>query len=167
MFKTIACDVAPQYEQRVNFVVHPVVQPWHAQSSYMHEAAFAVLDLGGPAAYWEFLGAVYAQQDQFFDDKTWDRTRRDIYSQLADIAASLGKDKDAVLSRLNIAGSGNCGNATTQPLKWATKLHRVRGVHVTPTVFLNGLEASIIGSGWSAAEWQNFLDFHLLEADKA
>ena len=30
-------------------------------------------------------------------------------------------------------------------------------VHVTPTVFVNGLEAGVVSSGWSAAEWQKFL----------
>ncbi len=33
----------------------------------------------------------------------------------------------------------------TQHLKWATKFHRVRGVHVTPTVFVNGLEVRELG----------------------
>ena len=28
---------------------------------------------------------------------------------------------------------------------------------MTPTVFVNGLEAGVVSSGWSAAEWQNFL----------
>ena len=32
----------------------------------------------------------------------------------------------------------------TQHLKWAVKFHRVRGVHVTPTVFVNGLEVRVV-----------------------
>ena len=30
-------------------------------------------------------------------------------------------------------------------------------VHVTPTVFVNGLEAGVVGSGWTGAEWKQFL----------
>ena len=37
----------------------------------------------------------------------------------------------------------------TQHLKWATKFHRVRGVHVTPTVFVNGLEVRELGE-WNS-----------------
>lgn len=39
----------------------------------------------------------------------------------------------------------------TQHLKWATKFHRVRGVHVTPTVFVNGLEVRELG------EWNSMI----------
>jgi hypothetical protein len=38
-------------------------------------------------------------------------------------------------------------------MKWSVKYHRARSVHVTPTVFLNGLEAPDISSSWTAAEW--------------
>lgn len=61
------------------------------------------------------------------------------------------------VARLQLAGLGNAGNAVTQRLKWATKLHRARGVHVTPTVHVNGLEASIASSDWTVEEWKAFL----------
>ena len=28
---------------------------------------------------------------------------------------------------------------------------------MTPTVFVNGLEAGVVGSGWTGAEWKQFL----------
>mmetsp|Transcript_76963 Transcript_76963/g.220448 ORF Transcript_76963/g.220448 Transcript_76963/m.220448 type:complete len:309 (+) Transcript_76963:60-986(+) len=163
LFKTVSTLVAPQYEGKVTFVVHSVAQPWHAQSSYMHEASLAVLDVAGADKFWEFSGEVFAQQSRFFDDMVYDKTRNDIYKELAEIAASVGVDSASVLERLRPAGAGNAGNAVTQRLKWATKLHRTRGVHVTPTVHLNFLEAGIVSSGWSADEWNNFLDYHVQE----
>jgi len=48
------------------------------------------------------------------------------------------------------ADGGNAGNAMTQHIKWACKYHRGRGVHVTPTVHVNGLEAGIVSSGAAA-----------------
>ena len=42
---------------------------------------------------------------------------------------------------------------TTKLLKFAIKYHRIRGVHVTPTVFVNGIEAPDISSGWTAEQW--------------
>lgn len=45
-------------------------------------------------------------------------------------------------------------NKIKQEIKWSVKYHRARSVHVTPTVFLNGLEAPDISSGWTNAEWK-------------
>jgi hypothetical protein len=46
-------------------------------------------------------------------------------------------------------GYKNPGSEVTPQLKAAVKVHRKRGVHVTPTVFLNGVEAGDVSSGWS------------------
>jgi hypothetical protein len=40
----------------------------------------------------------------------------------------------------------------------------VRSVHVTPTVFLNGLESSEISSSFTAAEWQDKIKNILAQA---
>jgi hypothetical protein len=52
----------------------------------------------------------------------------------------------------------------TQELKWSTRYHRVRSVHVTPTVFLNGLETPDISSSFTAAEWQDKINSILAQA---
>ena len=54
-------------------------------------------------------------------------------------------------------GEGNSGNKITGQMKFAIKYHRVRSVHVTPTVFLNGVESPDISSGWAAAQWNEKL----------
>jgi len=38
------------------------------------------------------------------------------------------------------------------------KFHRKRGVHVTPTVFFNGIEQSQVSSAWDENQWKEFLD---------
>ena len=38
-------------------------------------------------------------------------------------------------------------------MKWAVKYHRVRSIHVTPTVLVNGIEAPDISSGWTGDQW--------------
>ncbi len=35
---------------------------------------------------------------------------------------------------------------------------RKRGVHTTPTVFVNGIVNGICSSGWDAAKWEAFLE---------
>ena len=51
--------------------------------------------------------------------------------------------------------STHFGAATevTQHLKWATKFHRQRGVHVTPTVFVNGLEVRMLNCQCHMEMW--------------
>ena len=73
----------------------------------------------------------------------------------------------------------------TQHIKWICKHHRTRGVRtfaplpvcctrthrrslrlfasclladVTPTVFVNGLEAGVVSSGWTPEQWLQFLE---------
>lgn len=72
------------------------------------------------------------------DSTTASKTRLQIYDELADIAAGVGIDRAAFLAELAIEGTGNAGNRVTQDMKFAIKYHRTRGVHVTPTVHLNG-----------------------------
>eukprot|EP00929_Paragymnodinium_shiwhaense_P115142 TRINITY_DN83815_c0_g1_i1.p1 TRINITY_DN83815_c0_g1~~TRINITY_DN83815_c0_g1_i1.p1 ORF type:complete len:265 (+),score=63.68 TRINITY_DN83815_c0_g1_i1:69-863(+) len=157
MFLTITKEVAAKATD-VDFVFMPVPQPWHPQSTLMHEAALAVREIAGPQKFWEYCDAVFAKQESFFDDAVVDKTRGQIYADLAAIAGSIGVDSAEVLAKLAYKQpTGNSGTLQTQALKWAVKLHRTRGVHVTPTVFLNGLEAGVISSGWSASEWMDYL----------
>ncbi|CAE7366947.1 unnamed protein product, partial [Symbiodinium sp. CCMP2456] len=153
--------VAASYEGKVTFIFHPVAQPWHGQSSFMHEAALAVLKIQGPEAFWAYAVEVCRRQEEFFDDQTFEKSRLQIYKELVIIANEMGFDSSKIMARLQLAGSGNSGNAVTQRMKWVTKFARTRGVHVTPTVFVNGLEAGIVSSDWKAEEWATFLDWHL------
>jgi hypothetical protein len=86
-----------------------------------------------------------------FDDKTKDQNRTQIFKILADIGTECGYEATALgdlLSLKNIKGYGWLGDVT-QHLKWAVKYHRTRGVHTTPTVFINGTEAVDVSSRWS------------------
>mmetsp|Transcript_88436 Transcript_88436/g.205749 ORF Transcript_88436/g.205749 Transcript_88436/m.205749 type:complete len:206 (-) Transcript_88436:103-720(-) len=135
-----------------------VIQPWHPQSCTMHEVCLAVSAIK-PEAVWQFASAVYAKQESFYDDQALDKSRKQLDEELADLAAeAVGVSKDDLMALLALKEPGNGGTKVTQLVKWYTKLHRVRGVHVTPTVFVNGTEAPQVGSGWSVEEWRAFLD---------
>jgi hypothetical protein len=99
-------------------------------------------------------------QSDFFDDKTMDKSRSQLYEDLASRSfPSDGERKAALLAFLGLKGEGNSGSKATQLVKWAVKYHRLaRSVHVTPTVFLNGLEAGDVGSGWTVEQWTEKLD---------
>lgn len=159
MYDTVYGAVIPKLEgqskaRTIEFLWQSVPQPWHAQSCCMHDAvmAAAILDRHKASAY---IFDVFAKQTNFFDDMAKDLSRVQIYDQLAAIGAESGYDATALAGLLSLEGvQGNQGlGEVTQYLKWAVKYHRVRGVHVTPTVFINGTEAPDVSSGWSAEEW--------------
>jgi len=140
--------------------LHQVPQPWHPQGTYVHEAALAVRSVD-EAKYEDYVTAVFTAYDggKFKDDDTWNKTRQQVYDELLDMAKAVGVDRDAVKAKLAIKPEGgNCGNEMTQTIKWIVKHHRLRAVHVTPTVFVNGLEAGIVSSGWTSEQWLQFLE---------
>ena len=159
MFSTIYNPVISELKERaaihkIEFLFHCVPQPWHSQSCCMNEAVMAAAILDGSKAV-SYINEIFAEQTTFFDDNTGDLSRNELYDKLSDIAVISGYDHEKFRSLLSLEGvTGNEGlGDVTQHLKWAVKYHRARAVHVTPTVFVNGLEAPDISSGWSAEEW--------------
>ena len=111
---------------KVDLLLQCVPQPWHAQSAYMHEVALAVKSIDG-SKFFPACEALFAAQESFFDAATADKSRNQIYSELAAVvAAATGLDAAVVLDQLTCQGEGNCGNKTTLQMKWAIKYHRVR-----------------------------------------
>jgi len=152
-------DLPAKMGDKVCFIVNQVPQPWHPQGTFVHEAALAVKQLA-PDKYFAYVSALFAAYDggSFKDDTTWSKCRKEIYEELLDIAASTGIDRGEVEKQLTMKSEGgNCGNEMTQAIKWCVKYHRTRGVHVTPTVHVNGLEAGVVSSGWTTEQWLEFL----------
>ena len=155
MFDVLYAEVMPELKAggQVDWLLQNVPQPWHPQSAYMHEVALAV-KMVDESKFFAASAAIFAAQAQFFDDKTADSTRNQIYDELVAVVSTVeGLDAAAVRRQVAVSGAGNAGSSVTQEVKWSVKYHRARSVHVTPTVFLNGLEAPDISSGWSRAEW--------------
>ena len=165
MFDTVFNDLLSAQNQPagVELVFQNVPQPWHPQSAVMHEVAFAVRNVD-EALFFPASRALFASQELFFDRNSCNKSRTELYKELVRVVStSCFKDEaeiatftDAVMKELEFSegGSLNTGNSTTASLKFAVKYHRVRGVHVTPTVLLNGVEASDISSGWTAEQWR-------------
>jgi len=155
MYKTVYDEVLPAFGQQISFVIHQVPQPWHPQGTYVHEVALAVKQVQ-PELYPAAFRALCAAYDggKFTDEDTWNKSRAQVYEDLLDVVAAAGAPRAAVAALLTDTGSGT---GVTQAIKWAVKFHRVRSVHVTPTVFVNGLEAGVVSSGWSGGQWHQFL----------
>jgi protein-disulfide isomerase len=168
MFNTLYTSLIPRLRasplgKKVQLVFRPQVQPWHPSSTLTHEAALAVSRLA-PAKFWAFAAALFAQQKGYFDVAVVNETRNATYRRLAKLAAeSVGVDEEAVYGLLAVPdkpgpdGALNVGNAVTDDLKVLVKMARLVGVHVSPTVLLDGVEAREVGSSWTADQWVEWL----------
>ena len=170
VFDQIRAD--PGLAAKVEFIFHNVPQPWHPQSPVMHECMFAVsLAVEHDADLLKkYIRAAFNAFPEFADLHVADKTRKELHLMCADIAAeTLGDEmggadvvRKKVLSHLSFdhltqdephMGLGE----VTKLFKFAVKHHRTRGVHVTPTVFMNSIEAPDVSSGWSTGQWMEKL----------
>lgn len=156
-YERLVNDVVPHYEKmpgKVQFIFRHQVQPWHPQSTLLHEAALAVEKVD-PSKFFEFSGKLFQEQDSFNDQNTANKSRLQIYAELADIAESTGVDKDKFAECLNLVHGGT---GVTNDLKYYLKISRQNSIHVSPTVLINGLIDNEVSSSWTLEQWQEKIE---------
>lgn len=150
------------WASNLNIILRQQVQPWHPSSTLVHESAIAVLQLT-PEKFWAYSRLLFDEQTAFYDVNVVNETRNQTYRRLAKLAAKAGVDEEQVYKKLEIPdkpasdGSLNVGNAVTNDLKVITKVNRLVGVHVTPTVIYDGVVQNDISSGWTGDQWKEWL----------
>ncbi|KAL5365752.1 thioredoxin-like protein [Aspergillus floccosus] len=166
LYKTFYSSVKPviekQYASKLQVIFRQHIQPWHPSSTLTHEAGAAVLKIA-PEKYWDFSAALFEHQKDYFDVSVVNETRNKTYERLAKLAGSVGVDEHVVLQMLMVSdkpsadGQLNTGNQVTNDVKLMVKADRVVGVHVSPTVFFNGIEEPTISSSFTATQWEEWL----------
>lgn len=163
-FLTITKEVLPAYAEKapskIQFLHYQYPQPWHAPGAYAAEISLAV-EAVDPTKYLATCQLFFAEQQKLvFDCVSYDMTRTAMYEKLATAAAeATGVDKAAILEKVKFLGSSpNSGNEMGQMMKWYVKHGRKNGIHVTPTVYVNGIEEGTISSGWTLEQWSEYLD---------
>ncbi|KAI9254807.1 thioredoxin-like protein [Sporodiniella umbellata] len=162
LYKKIRKQVWPyiesEYPGKVKVIFRQQVQPWHASSTVVHEAAIAVEKINNQKFY-EFSDVLFEHQKEYFDESLENKSRREILHDLAKLAETVGIPSDQFLSLLS-NGTGepeNKGNKTTNDLKLAVKLMRQNGIHVSPTLLFDGIRDDSVSSGWELEEWKEYL----------
>ncbi|KAF9894185.1 hypothetical protein FE257_007687 [Aspergillus nanangensis] len=159
-YASIKPIIANQYQTKLQVIFRQHIQPWHPSSTLTHEAGAAVLKLA-PEKFWAFSAALFERQKEFFDVSVVNETRNKTYERLAGIAGSIGVDQHAMLNLLTVSekpnaeGQRNTGNQVTNDIKLMSD--RVVGVHVSPTVFFNGIEEPGISSSFTTTQWEQWL----------
>ena len=117
-----------------------------------------------PDAFWPFSAALFADQKAFFDVNVVNESRNDTYKRLAKLGASVGVDEKSLFDLLVVSdkpaedGSLNSGNKVTNDLKILVKMARLTGVHVSPTVILDGVVDNSISSSFTKEQWIEYLE---------
>jgi predicted DsbA family dithiol-disulfide isomerase len=155
----------PRWASNLTIIFRQQVQPWHPSSTLVHEAGLAVLQLA-PAKFWDFSRALFDDQKSYFDVNVVNETRNATYRRLADLAGTVGLNKNEVYNLLAIPekagddGALNAGNGVTADLKLITKMNRLIGVHVSPTAVFDGVVYDT-SSSWGKDEWKEWLTKNL------
>ena len=94
-------------------------------------------------------------------------TRNNTYKRLTKLACEVTGDtgiEKEMYQLLEISdkpdkdGGLNAGNGVTNDVKVMVKMNRLVGVHVTPTVVVDGVVEGGISSSWGGGEWKRWLD---------
>lgn len=165
LYLKLKSSVIPQLQEKhpnsFQFVFVNVVQPWHPNSVLLNEYSlvFAKLLREGKVEnsnelFWDASAAIFDNKELFYDSSNINLTRNEIYKQINDLVfekvPSIPFSKDSVLDELVIKESkepSNGGNGATVDLKYFTRYLRNVGVHVTPTVSVDGIVNDAISSG--------------------
>ncbi|KAI7883352.1 hypothetical protein K492DRAFT_229641 [Lichtheimia hyalospora FSU 10163] len=165
IYKRIREQVWPYVEQnysgKLQLIFRQQVQPWHATSTLVHEAALAVEKVD-PSKFFPFSDALFDKQNQFFDEAVENKTRHQLVTEVAEIAATVGVPADKIISLLSPGSEvKNIGNAVTNDLKLCIKIGRQNGIHVSPTVLFDGLQDNSVSSGWDLDQWKSYFQSKL------
>ena len=136
-------------ESNFQFIFRHQVQPWHPQSCLLHYAVMNV-NRANSADLLKVIQILFENQESFFDANVQDLSAKQIYFKIAGLINQQG------ISFVNdnlIVGEGNGGNALVSDMKYHMRFTRQLGVHVSPTVFINGIEDPKISSSWSVEQW--------------
>ncbi|KAL6951457.1 hypothetical protein ACO0OE_000693 [Hanseniaspora uvarum] len=121
-----------------------VPQPWHLRSIPIHNVGLAVARYQ-PESFWDYSLQLFKDAKETWDDNLNGSTPEEFNKILATHANKYtGINQDLVLAYLNDKDEGK---ARIPDLKYFVRYHRTVGVHVTPTVAINGIIVNNIESG--------------------
>ncbi|KAG7809230.1 hypothetical protein KL921_003227 [Ogataea angusta] len=158
LFRKITGEVVPLLEKKslldkFSFVFMNVIQPWHyVGSGAYHEVALAVAKVY-PDQFWKFSGVLW--DNIMTDSLSYDKTKKQVLATAIDLAAQHLDNVDTEKLWEQVAVPEGGQNQLQKDIKYFTRYHRTVGVHVTPTVFVDGI---VVGSIESSTEPEKIVE---------
>lgn len=151
LFNRLYKEIIPELEkkglnEKFDIIFMNVAQPWHSTSCLMHEVSLAVAK-STPEKFWQYSKILFENQSNFYDSEVINKSRNEIVNELIEIAIKeVGGDKEKLNELLKIETTkenngviSNAGSKIGTDFKYFTRYHRTVGIHVTPTVTINGI----------------------------
>ncbi|EIN10972.1 hypothetical protein PUNSTDRAFT_65327 [Punctularia strigosozonata HHB-11173 SS5] len=151
-------EIGGKYDGKVKVIFRPQVQPWHATSTFVHEAGLAVARVS-PHNFWPFSLALFKRQEEYFDIPASTLTPLQIREKLAALASEVIGSSAAgdFAGLLKLKTTPNGGTGVTDDLKYTVKVSRQNGIHVSPSAVWDGVLANEVSSSWGEKEWNDWL----------
>ncbi|KAI8058346.1 thioredoxin-like protein [Syncephalis plumigaleata] len=166
-FKRLTNEVLPwlsaNHPGKVQFIFRHQIQPWHPQSTLVHEASLAA-ERVDRTKFFEVAASLFENQESYFDEALVNTTREETYQRLSEqLSKVLDKPALSIHAELAVPTTPleNIGNKVTNDLKWHIKYARQLGVHVSPTVYWDGIVDQSVSSGWTLDQWKEFIEKRL------
>ncbi|VVT56819.1 uncharacterized protein SAPINGB_P005306 [Magnusiomyces paraingens] len=149
-----------KFPGKVQFIFRHQIQPWHPQSTLVHEAGLAVSVLS-PEKFFEFNDVLFERSPEYYDEALYNETRPETYKRLAKLAnESVNVSVEEFLKLVEVpplpAGAEkalNKGNALAVDLKYFIKQARQNSIHVSPTFVIDGITEPGLESGTALDVW--------------
>lgn len=177
LFKKFHEEVIPKVNQaapdKFQFIFVNVIQPWHPPSPLIHEFSFQFAKLlrekktpDSNKLFWNFSKVIFDNKENVWDSTLALKTRNESYEFFYDFISKsidLPFSKEEILKGLTIAtdSPANSGNDATNDIKYFTKYLRGVGVHVTPTVSVDGIVDPTVESSTEVNKLVEILQSHL------
>ncbi len=138
--------------EKVQLRVQMLSMANHRQSWDVTKAIFAVADADSEL-FFPLATFLYQRQEQFFNGPFAQRTQPDLYDLIVSLLTKYGYQtkRAEFIKRLE---SDEVYGAAKVPSRIAFS----RGVWSTPTFFINGAEATALGSSSTLEDWNKILD---------
>lgn len=150
-------NLPEKYKSSIDFIFRHQIQPWHPQSTLVHTVVMAVAR-EQPSRLFDAITGLFKRQKEFFDEHVEEKNPIEIYQKILTV---LNEEAQVQLNidlfRTN-KSEANAGNSLTIDVKYHVKYARKHAIHVSPTVFVDGLEETQISSSWTVEQWQSYLD---------
>lgn len=174
LFKKVEDELVPEMKARgllskyqLTFV--NVVQPWHGfQSSALHESALAVARLA-PEKFWPASRCLYDNIELFYDSEIYDLTKRELVQKIVKLLSeSVDVPYADILALVETSqpkpngDPNNVGSIISKDLKYLTRYGRTIGVHITPSIVVNGIYLPAIESSTSVDDIIKILELQTL-----
>jgi len=152
-FQSTLKKLSTYYSSNLTLTVAPFALYYHLNDFYATLCTEAAVSITKESLFWQYLDTVFNNQAKFSNGVTADMTRNQIYDLFFTLLGSVGGFSKQQFQTAIASGDliTNVGHA----LDYASIK---KGVWLSPSYFVNGVQVVQADSTWDFDAWKKFLD---------